>query len=376
MNILIFSWRDIKHPNAGGAEISTHEHAKGWVKVGYNVTHFSSHFNIGKREEIIDGVRYVRRGFQYGGVQFWGMLWYFFGKHKKFDIVIDQFHGIPFFTPLYVRKKKLAFIHEVTKEVWKLNPWKNPYHHVPAIVGPMLEPFIFKLLYRRVPFMTVSESTKLDLMEWGISDKDITVVYNGTNTVRVNKKKEHKKTAIFLGAIAKDKGIEDALRVFAEINKKEADWQFWVVGKSAAGYLKYLKDKARMLNINNIKFWGYVSEREKFELLARARVFINPSVREGWGLVNIEANSVGTPVVGYKVAGMRDSVKDGKTGILVNRGDYEGLASNAIGLANNEKLYNQLRGGALKWSKQFNWSKSTKKSLELVRQVVNNEKTK
>ena len=118
-----------------------------------------------------------------------------------------------------------------------------------------------------------------------------------------------------------------------------------------------------------IKFWGYVDEKKKFTLLGRAHVLINPSVREGWGLVNIEANSQGTPVIGYEVAGMKDSVKDGKTGILVEKGDFGSLASNALKLLSNKSLYERFEKKAEDWSRNFRWEKSAGESLKLVESI-------
>lgn len=119
LKILIFSWRGPKHPHQGGAEIVTHEHAKAWVRAGHDVTLFTSHFDDAEFEETIDGVKIIRAGSQILTVQLKAFLWYFFRNKNSFDLVIDQFHGLPFFTPLYVRSQKLAFIHEVTKDVWK-----------------------------------------------------------------------------------------------------------------------------------------------------------------------------------------------------------------------------------------------------------------
>src|SRR3989344_6589986 len=179
MNILIFSWRGPNHPNTGGAEISTHEHAKGWVKAGHEVILFTSAF-AGCREEVEkDGVKIIRRGRQIFGVQWEAFKWYLFGKHPNFDLVVDQFHGIPFFTPIYVKAKKIGFIHEVTKEVWKLNPWPWPFNQIVGFFGKTFEPLLFKLLYKRIPFMTVSNSTKNDLIEWGVPPALITVIQNG-----------------------------------------------------------------------------------------------------------------------------------------------------------------------------------------------------
>ena len=371
MNILILSWRSLGHPSAGGAEQATFEHAKAWVGAGHSVILFTSKFPKGKKEEHIHGVKIIRKANDVFGIQIAAFFWYLFGKHPKFDLVVDEFHGIPFFTPLYVRGKKLGWIHEVAKEVWWFNPWPEPFNIIPAVIGTIFERFIFMILYRRVPFMTVSESTRRELVVWGIPSKNITVIHNGVNVVKVKVKKEREKKAIFLGAITRDKGIEDALEVFSLINKSDDNWQFWVVGKGESDYIHNLKFEILNLKLKNkVKFWGYVSERKKFELLARVHVLINPSVREGWGLVNIEANSVGTPVVGYKVAGLTDSVKNGETGILVKYGDRQSLTSSVMKLSHNGKLYSKFQKNSIKWSKKFRWGKTTKKSLKLIESMV------
>lgn len=371
MNILILSWRGPGHPNAGGAEITTHEHAKGWVRAGHSVTLFTSYFKGAKRQEMLDGVNIIRHGSQVFGVQFRAFLWYLLAPHKEFDLVVDQFHGIPFFTPFYVRTKKLAFIHEVTKEIWKLNPWTKPWYFIPALLGTFIEPLIFKLVYRKIPFMTVSRSTKKDLTEWGIPEKSITVVHNGVNIPRIKiPEKETKKTLIYLGAISKDKGIEDALKVFSKVDK-EGNFQFWVVGKSDPSYLIFLKKQSQDLGINKrVKFWGFVDEIKKYQLLAKAHILVNPSIREGWGLVVIEAASMGTPTVAFDVPGLRDSIVDGKTGILDKKHSVESMTKEIINLMNDSNRYQKMRNKSIKWSKRFYWKKSIIESLDLIKKIM------
>lgn len=370
LKILILSWRGLGHPNAGGAEISTHEHAKGWVRAGHQVTLFTSYYNGAKKEEVIDGVRLIRRGGQFFGVQWTAFKWYIFESHPKYDLVIDQFHGIPFFTPLYVTTKKLAFIHEVTKEVWRLNPWPWPFNLIPAVFGTVLEPLIFRLFYKNIPFMTVSASTKDDLTTWGIPQENITVVHNGLDIPSKRKifSKEKTKTLIFLGALSKDKGIEDALKIFS-ILAIQNNFQFWVVGKGESHYLKKLKLQCGKLKIDkNIKFWGFVTEEKKYELLQRAHLLINPSIREGWGLVVMEAASVGTPTVAYNVAGLKDSIIDGKTGILCQV-NVQSFAEQILSLTYDREKYKKMRAECFGWSKKFKWDKSVKESLRLIETI-------
>ncbi|MBI2018522.1 glycosyltransferase family 4 protein [Candidatus Daviesbacteria bacterium] len=373
MKILILSWRGPKHPNAGGAEVSTFEHAKSWVKAGYDVTLFTSAFAGCKEQEVIDGIKIKRCGRQIFGVQWEAFKWYLFGEHPKFDLVIDQFHGIPFFTPIYIKEKKLAFIHEVTKEVWRLNPWSWPFNRIAAFIGEICEPLVFKLLYKEMPFMTVSQSTKQDLVDWGIPKSNITVIHNGINIPRTKKfpPKEKKKTAIFLGSISKDKGIEDAIYIFKEIDNIEKGWQFWVVGKSDMRYLNTIQRLAKNLGIfHKIIFWGYVTESKKFELLSKAHILVNPSIREGWGLVVIEAGGVGTPTAGYNVAGLRNSVINGKTGLLSHPHNITALAIKIVKLMNNKLRLRKMSLDAYFWSKKFRWENACWESLKLVESVV------
>ena len=368
MNILILSWKGPGHPSAGGAEIVTLTHAKAWVSAGHEVTLFTSFYPGAKKDEMIGGVRIKRSGWQFFGVQINAFFWYLFGKHAKIDLVIDEFHGLPFFTPFYVRVRKLGFIHEVAGEVWKLNPWPRPFNLIPSILGTLFEPVIF-LFYRKVPFMTVSEATRNDLVLWKIPRRNITIVHNGISVDLPQKSflKESKYTAMYLGAISEDKGTEDAVRAFAEINRKDEEWQFWIVGPGVKDLIDKLKALAEELEIiGKLKFWGFVTDKKKFELLARAHVLINPSVHEGWGLVNIEANSVETPVIAYNVHGIKDSVKDGETGILVEKGDYRSLAENAIKLVKDRHKYAIFQEKARKWSKRFTWEKTIKESTQLI----------
>ncbi len=371
MNILILSWRGPKHPHEGGAEIVTHEHAKYWVKNGHQVTLFTSSFDGALPEEDIDGIHIVRRGKQAFGVQIAAFFWYLRYSEEPFNLVIDHFHGIPFFSPLYVRVSKIAFIHEIARNVWLHNPWKGPFHYLPSIIGKFGEPFVFKFFYKNIPFVTVSSSTKADLVKYGIDSDQITVIHNGVITQKVSVSKNKAFTVMFLGALAKDKGVEDAIASFELIAKRIPEAQFWVVGKGTPKYVEILTQMAKRSGIEaQVKFFGFVSEKRKFELLKKAHVLINSSVHEGWGLVNIEANSQGTPVVGYRVSGMVDSVTDGKTGLLVDYGDITALSRAVCELHDNRDLYKSLAKEAQKWSEQYTWDDSCKKSLTFIEKHI------
>ncbi|TSC88942.1 MAG: Glycosyl transferase family protein [Microgenomates group bacterium Gr01-1014_5] len=373
MNILVFSWRDPKHPLAGGAEQVMHEHMKGWVAAGHEVTLFSSRFKNSQSEEEIDGVRIIRRGHQYHlGVQFAGFFFYL-SNRNKFDLIVDQFHGMPFFTPLYSAKPKIAVIQEVAREVWFLNPLPRPLNWIYGIVGHLLEPLVLSL-YKGVPFITGSESAKRDVISFGIPGKNITVVPHGVIVSRPIPfpQKEKTKTVVFLGVISRDKGIVDAIECF-NLLSKTGSYRFWVIGRpESEEYYRYVKERVIKNRLGDkVKFWGYVSQSKKFELLARAHVLINPSVREGWGLVNIEANAMGTPVIAYKSPGLVDSVKEGNSGLICSENSPENIADNVKKLFGDNLLYAKLQEGAKRWAGMFSWEKSKKQSLKLLKNIAN-----
>ncbi|EKD94523.1 MAG: glycosyl transferase family protein [uncultured bacterium] len=371
MNILVFSWRDPKHPLAGGAEQSMHQHMKGWVQAGHNVTLFSSKINGLPYTENIDGVEIVRQGNQYIGVQVCAFFYYLKNKNR-FDFVVDQFHGIPFFTTLYINKPKLAVLQEVTKEVWFKNPLFPPLNYLIGLIGFITEPLVF-LFYRNCKFMVGSNSARSDLINFGIKEVNVEVVPHGV--ILPKKIPDHKNTnpkmITYFGPLTADKGIMDAVKTFNILNKT-GKYKFCVIGRPETdSYYKKVMDTIKEFGlINKIEFWKRPTDQEKYEILSRSFLFVHPSIREGWGLVAIEANVVGTPVIAYPSQGLIDSVKDGVSGILTKSKSPEQLVIEIEKLAKDKKRYNKLSIGAKKWASKFSYEESAKLSLKLIEDLV------
>lgn len=362
MRILILNWRDVKNPLSGGAEVLTHEVAKRLVQFGNQVTQFSSYFSGASKEEFIDGVRIIREGSPdirslFYSVHFRAFL-YYHKNNKSFDVVIDEVHGVPFFTPWYVSGKKVVLICEVAG-----NLWIKIFGHISGFFGLVIEKFYFKFVYRNSRYITISESTKNDLRRKGIDGKNIIVVPMGINVPKGIKlgNKEKEVTLIFVGRLTKVKGIEDSFYAFKEVLKKKKIAKLWVVGRGDVLYVEYLKDMCKKLNINHaVIFFGYVSEKEKFNLLSRAHVLIHLSFLEGFGLTIPEAGYVGTPAIVYNVPGLRDIIKDNKNGILVTKNSPEMLGQEALRVVENKILYEKLSKGAKEEAKQYDWDNTAR----------------
>ena len=115
---------------------------------------------------------------------------------------------------------------------------------------------------------------------------------------------------------------------------------------------------------------GRLPRDELYERMARAHCLLVPSVREGWGLVVIEANSVGTPAIGYDIPGVRDSIRPSRTGVLATPGDPDALAREAVALLEDQERYEAMREAAVAWAKNFSWDATAEQLLEGARSAA------
>lgn len=369
MRILIFNWRDIQNPSSGGAEILTHQIARYWVKHGHKVTQFSSRFFGSKEREIIDGIEIIRKGnpdarYLLNSVQFLA-FWYYQRVFKgNFDIVIDEVHGVPFFTPLYVKEKKIILICEVAGELWG-----EVFGLFYGFIGWAVEKFYLRFIYKNLSYLTISNSTRDDLVKNGVRDTNIRVLHMGVSVPKkLNSfKREDNPVLVFLGRCSRSKGIEDAILAFKKLQKKYVKSRLWIIGRGDANYKDELILFSKKLELQKkIFFFDFISEEKKFELLSKSWILVHPSITEGWGLNVIEANTVGTPAVGYNIGGLRDSIQHMKTGLLTEKNTPEDLFKEILRLITDKALYNKLSQNSLKWSKKFSWQKTGEESLRAI----------
>lgn len=355
MDILIYNWRDIKNPEAGGAEVFTHEIAKRLVKKGHNITWFTSKFSNCQKEEIIDGIKIIRDGNKYT-VYLKAREYYKKYFKGNFDVIIDEINTIPFMTPKFVNggEKIITLIHQLAREFWFYET-KFPINYL----GRYFFEDRWLKNYVDIPTMTVSESTKKDLIDLGF--KNISILPEGINFKSLDKigEKEKDPTFIFVGRLKKAKLPDHAIKAFNIVKKKIPEAKLWIIGD---GY--YRRELENIAN-GGVTFFGRVELDKKLELMSRSWAILVPGVREGWGLVVTEANAMGTTAIGYNVPGLRDSIQNHHNGILVS--GYEEMANEAIGLVLNKELREKLSVDALESSRQFSWDISTERLMAIMK---------
>jgi glycosyltransferase involved in cell wall biosynthesis len=361
IRILWFNWRDIKNPDSGGAEVLTHEIASRLVKNNdYDITLFSAWFSGSPHSELIDGIKIVRDG---GIYTVYERAKKFYKDNKgSYDVVIDEINGKPFLTPKFVKLERpiIALIHSILAEQF--------LYELPFPANRLCYHYFEKKwlsYYRNTTTVTVSDSSKRDLEKLGF--KRITIIPEGLSVTPLSnlQRKEITPTVVYIGRLKKHKLPHHAILAFLAIKKQLPQTKLWVIGD---GYMR--KELQEKYDGHDITFYGRVNSETKAELLSRAHITLVPATREGWGLVVTESNAVGTPVVAYNVPGLRDSVKDGETGVLVEENSPEGLASSATFLLKDRTLLVQLSLNALSYSRQFSWDITTEMFDKIIKETV------
>lgn len=358
--ILILNWRDTRHMYAGGAEKYIQDIAEEWVKQGDSVTLFCGNDGKSPRFETVRGLHIVRRGGFYL-VYVWAFLYYALRFRSRYDIVVDCHNGIPFFTPLFVRKPVFLLIHYIHHEVFQ-HSLITPL----AKFASFIEQVVMPIVYSRIKIITVSQSSKEDIQKLGMGVDGIEIVHPGIDVDDLGLgEKNSDPLVLYLGRLKQYKSLDVLLSAFKRVLKHMPNALLVIAGEGDE--LAHLRAIVYSLRIqDSVTFAGRISHPEKIRLLQRAWVVVNPSLKEGWGITTIEANACGTPVIASDVPGLRDSVQDGDTGYLVPYGDDKKMANVIIDVLENSDVRERMSKKARKWSLRFDYREASAQFLRII----------
>ena len=386
MKILVVNYRDRKHPAAGGAEKHLHRIFSQIVEAGHKVVLLTTAFPGCKSREIVDGIEVVRRG---GDLLFQltvALNVKRLDRKYGFDVVVEDLNKLPLFTPFLTRKPVVVQMHHL---------WRSSIFHeaaFPVALAVWLVERLIPWCYRRQPFVVVSPSTKHELAEIGVDENRISVVYNGSDdevlkTMEPGSDDEVPKTMepsaladrpveaagmpyfLWLSRVHRYKGIWTALEAFEKFAANHPDVKLLVAGdgpvlKKIPAWLKLhrLEDRVSLL--------GFVSSEKKRELLRGAVALLQTSFKEGWGLTVVEAAKLGTTTIASDVPGLRDSVRNGETGLLFPVGDSHTCALEMDRLYGDDDLCRRLSEEARVYAGEFRWEVAAEKTLDLLQEAV------
>lgn len=367
MKILILNWKDIKHPNVGGAEIIVYELAKRLVKEGDSVTWFCRNFIYGKSEESYDGIKVIRKGNLL--TTYFHAPFYYWSLKEKPDVVIDMSNTIYWQTPLWAFKsRRFAYLNQLAQEVFDYE-----YPSYVRGIGKLVEKLQY-LTYKATKFIVYSKSTTEDLQLMGIPKKNISVFPLGIDHSRYSVGKKSK-TPLFIcvNRLVKMKRNDLAIEAMKFVVKKHSNAKLMIVGYGYDRFrLERMRDELGLQGVvifqdENVLFFNKDKKDEKIRLMQEAWALIFPSVKEGWGMTVTECAACGTLSIGTKVTGLQDSIVDGKTGLLVSSNPTAKELSNAmIKIIEDGDLRRKLSKNAPVYWKGFTWDNSYKAFRKLI----------
>jgi len=348
-----------------------HEVCRRLARKGVNVRAVTSWFPGLKRFEEIDGYTVERIGTHDDYILHVPRIL----KHHSgwADVIVEDTSKVPLMTPLLRPRKDMAIIaivHHLNREIY--------FREMPllkAIIAYALESLMPRL-YTHLPrtlLVTVSESTKNELVKLGADPGKITIVPNGIDIAKVDSNphpplKDPRPAVIYFSRIKRYKQPHHVLLAFRRVLKEVPDAKLVIAGKGSQALSRYVK---KLGMYHTVEIYGKVDEEAKVKLLCRAWLLIQTSMKEGFGLTVLEAAACRTPAVAYNVPGLRDSVKHMETGVLVEPGNIKALAEAIIHLLKDDELRNRLAENAYRYAQNFSWDDTAAKFLEVIGKVLN-----
>jgi glycosyltransferase involved in cell wall biosynthesis len=362
--ILVLNERDPRNPLTGGAETHVFEIFSRLVERGHDVTLIAAGFPGGSADELVDGVRVRRFANRY--LYYFLVPWLARREAARCDVVVDVLNKLPFLSPWLVPRPCMAIVHHLFGT--------TAFRQVPipiALVTWLMERLI-PFAYARVPILAISPSTRDDLIGRGMDGVHIHVVPPGVDKathVALDDGMDREPLIVWIGRLEPYKRADVAIDAMTEVLAGAPAAALVVVGAGSSREALEAHAKIRGLQ-SHVRFTGFVSEEEKIDWIRRAAIVVQTSEKEGWGMTMIEASICNTVPIASAVEGLRDSVQDGKSGLLVPYGDSNALAQAILRVLGDSELRARLLRGGQEWSQRFGWDEVADDTLALIEEAI------
>lgn len=360
----MLAWRDLEDAEAGGSEVHAHEVIKRWAAAGLEVTLRTSYAQGRAASVRRNGYRAVRKAGRYL-VFPRAVLSAISGRSGSFDAVVEIWNGVPFFSPVWRgRKPSIVFLHHVHAEMWRM---VMPEKERLARAGELLESRLAPPFYRRTPIVTLSESSKRELVhDLGFRAEQVTAVPPGIHArfTPGGRRAEHP-VVCAVGRLVPVKRYDLLIEAMARVRKDHPAVELVIAGE---GYERpALEELVERLGAGSwVSMPGHLSDDGIIDLYRRSWLVASSSVREGWGMTVTEAGACGTPAVATRIAGHEDAIVEGETGLLANPRDPVDLAAKIDLVLGDEVLRKTLAEGALERSAQLSWDATALRAFEVL----------
>jgi glycosyltransferase involved in cell wall biosynthesis len=343
----MLAWRDLDDVEAGGSEVHAHNVAAIWAQAGIQVMHRTSYAAGHPTRVRRAGYEVVRKAGRYM-VFPRSVIAEAAGRNGYRDALVEIWNGVPFMSPVWCQGPRMIWLHHVHGPMWQMSLPPRL-----ARLGNILEERIAPPFYRRSPIVTLSNSSRDELVsEMGFKKDRVTVVPPGIDEkFRPGGTKTSHPSVVAVGRLVPVKDFPRLIRIMASIRDRVPTATLTIVGD---GYEREaIEALIAELGADHVTLAGRISDNELISLYQSAWVVASTSVREGWGMTLTEAAACGTPAVATRIAGHLDATVEGSSGLLHDRD--EDLADALTAVLTDEQLRAKLTAGALQRASELTW---------------------
>jgi glycosyltransferase involved in cell wall biosynthesis len=369
LRVLAVNWLDLENPQAGGAEIHFFEIFGRLVERGHDVTLIASGWKGAASEAAISGLS-VRRC---GGRHTFALVGRGAVRRELrsggYDLVVEDINKLPLFVSTMTRLP----VYVIVPHLFGTTAFREASLPVASAVWLAERPV--PRLYRGAAFHAISDSTKSDLVNRGVRSDCIRVILPGVDSEWFapdpDSTRFDQPTFLYVGRLKRYKGIEVLLEAVSLSRSDGIDARLLIAGRGDdQGRLEGVAERLRLGDA--VRFLGFVDEEKKRTLLRRAWALVFPSAKEGWGIANVEAAACGTPAIASDSPGLRESVRDGETGLLVPHGDARAYSAAMQRLAATPGSVEQLGQQARHFAETLSWDRAADHTENHLLETLNN----
>jgi len=292
---------------------------------------------------------------------------------------LDLVHFMHFNVPLLYRRKFITTIHDLI------------ITHYPTSRASMLNPFLYKIKLffyniiisqaasRAVRVITVSNFSKEDIIKTlKIKPEKISVIYEGADLEKIDASDCERVIReigikndflLYVGAAYPHKNLEKLVLAFDLLLSERSDWQLVLVGKDGYFYQqtkKFAQENLNQENLSKIIFAGYLDDAKLSCLYQKAKLYVFPSLMEGFGLPPLEAQASSLPIVSSNKSCLPEVLGDGA--LYFDPEDATDIKDKIILASNDESLRQELIQKGLANFQKFSWQKCAQEIISVYSQ--------